>query len=91
MITLLPLCLGRKFQSTLPHGSDADDVVEQHKAPISIHAPSRERHLKLFPCVAKILYFNPRSLTGATKGSKRLFTATAEFQSTLPHGSDSCG
>ena len=33
-----------KFQSTLPHGSDFDAQYAPGLAPISIHAPSRERH-----------------------------------------------
>ena len=33
---------------------------------ISIHAPSRERHISLLNKLMKLSYFNPRSLTGAT-------------------------
>ena len=53
---------------------------------ISIHAPSRERPWgRIIPIGDTD--FNPRSLTGATKGlaPERL---SPEFQSTLPHGSD---
>ena len=54
------------FQSTLPRGSD---ICTRHTSldnQISIHAPSRERH----GCICyhrQDLYFNPRSLAGATR------------------------
>ena len=54
------------FQSTLPYGSDIVRQRNRHCIGISIHAPSRERPSA---CVRNILlhiYFNPRSLTGAT-------------------------
>ena len=54
------------FQSTLPHGSDLVFDHFQAMCGISIHAPSRERPLVVFHIIAK-LYFNPRSLTGATQ------------------------
>ena len=85
MLLLLRL-ISSVFQSTLPHGSDfyfGRPLVGQT---ISIHAPSRERPIRALAAIANV-YFNPRSLTGATlililKGSQRA------FQSTLPHGSD---
>ena len=56
----------RTFQSTLPRGSD--DLFCKKGNPnanISIHAPSRERHLQsLFYFIVR--NFNPRSLAGAT-------------------------
>ena len=36
------------FQSTLPRGSDATQERPQHMPGISIHAPSRERHLQAY-------------------------------------------
>ena len=53
------------FQSTLPYGSDIVRQRNRHCIGISIHAPSRERPT----CrkeVHQTMYFNPRSLTGAT-------------------------
>ena len=53
------------FQSTLPHGSDADGALYHGRDGISIHAPLRERrtfsHYDYSP-----FYFNPCSLAGAT-------------------------
>ena len=54
---------------------------------ISIHAPSRERRLSPAK-VRRCAVFNPRSLTGATRGVIFASSNTALFQSTLPHGSD---
>ena len=77
----------QKFQSTLPHGSDHGSQCAKLSSGISIHAPSRERPLWPRYLISASVYFNPRSLTGAT-----LAHITAEsiqkFQSTLPHGSD---
>ena len=53
---------------------------------ISIHAPSRERPTNTAASTQRI-YFNPRSLTGATVQVLVVNVGT-EFQSTLPHGSD---
>ena len=82
-----------QFQSTLPHGSDADEHLLQAVLRISIHAPSRERQglLQLLAIGAGIsihapsrerhysagsavccIYFNPRSLTGATGFGKSI-------------------
>ena len=57
---------------------------------ISIHAPSRER--QPHGCVHQRsgLYFNPRSLAGATLIGTP-FVQDGRFQSTLPRGSDSLG
>ena len=55
-------------------------------AGISILAPSRERHYSAGSAVCCI-YFNPRSLPGATTRKQRNICAAA-FQSTLPCGSD---
>ena len=76
------------FQSTLPCGSDARDRISAAiVALISIHAPLRERHGVPVSAAVLIVYFNPRSLAGATR-----FTASPcnilLFQSTLPCGSD---
>ena len=63
----LPCVLRNRFQSTLPRGSDQQLLAEADaiKA-ISIHAPSRERHKRGCFLLYKSLYFNPRSLAGAT-------------------------
>ena len=55
-----------EFQSTLPRGSDVTEYAV-HKVfdKISIHAPSRERPYYHESCTYR-LYFNPRSLAGAT-------------------------
>ena len=54
-----------QFQSTLPHGSDPYDRVIIVDNDISIHAPSRERPIRV-PIFMRFLNFNPRSLAGAT-------------------------
>ena len=56
--------------------------------PISIHAPSRERHTFTDIIISGKSNFNPRSLTGATFESARYVAKYSLFQSTLPHGSD---
>ena len=55
---------------------------------ISIHAPSRERHIGLIALLAYVLNFNPRSLAGATHGTQSRAADGRAFQSTLPRGSD---
>ena len=57
---------------------------------ISIHAPSRERRLP-GGAYRFSVYFNPRSLTGATFSSSTYVIFVVRFQSTLPHGSDGAG
>ena len=54
------------FQSTLPRGSDGYIHWLALQGTISIHAPSRERLSLSFGGFKIILYFNPRSLAGAT-------------------------
>ena len=54
---------------------------------ISIHAPSRERQHYIRE-ICNYLYFNPRSLTGATLQKISYLLSVSIFQSTLPHGSD---
>ena len=56
-------------------------------AGISIHAPSRERHYSAGSAVCCI-YFNPRSLAGATLSRVQPHQIAYIFQSTLPCGSD---
>ena len=56
-------------------------------AQISIHVPSRERPWKQLYLIL-MLYFNPRSLTGATCCFCSRYCYTITFQSTLPRGSD---
>ena len=75
-----------EFQSTLPRGSDVAEEKRLHETIISIHAPSRERPLRL-ALWSLPYYFNPRSLAGATPFAE-LKTADFQFQSTLPRGSD---
>ena len=65
----IPLCscLPLRFQSTLPHGSDTQKFATLPTlSDISIHAPSRERHLSRRQPKHWPQDFNPRSLTGAT-------------------------
>ena len=54
------------FQSTLPYGSDSKTADIALYSSISIHAPLRERPLLLIALCLHNIYFNPRSLTGAT-------------------------
>ena len=54
------------FQSTLPRGSDTIVLpIVPADLPLSIHAPSRERH-KVYLLMHPTAHFNPRSLAGAT-------------------------
>ena len=65
-LMFLPTFGQKKFQSTLPHGSDKRVYgVITNTGEISIHAPSRER-LAMSCTAPPRMYFNPRSLTGAT-------------------------
>ena len=60
------------FQSTLPYGSDnMGGGGGGVSTSISIHAPLRERREVQGSFLLK-LYFNPRSLTGATRSTKQL-------------------
>ena len=60
----------KRFQSTLPRGSDIIGIKQQPELTlISIHAPSRERLASLLMAVVVVIYFNPRSLAGATLNS----------------------
>ena len=52
-------------------------------APVSIHAPVRERPIPLPTTLAR-WRFNPRSREGATSGLVALIGVLAMFQSTLP-------
>ena len=63
-------------------------IYKQNKV-ISIHAPSRERHLALMLRARVTCNFNPRSLAGATGKLMQMRRRNAAFQSTLPRGSDS--
>ena len=54
------------FQSTLPYGSDAFGDPTSAQVGISIHAPLRERLQTMRMVMDRNIYFNPRSLTGAT-------------------------
>ena len=57
----------QQFQSSLPHGSDAEADYNPFKdVGISILAPSRER-LNIITALLANSNFNPRSLTGATQ------------------------
>ena len=53
------------FQSTLPRGSDKTIQHSSVLSVISIHAPSRERR-RFKRGYSGLIYFNPRSLAGAT-------------------------
>ena len=59
------------FQSTLPYGSDFLIARQPYQCPISIHTPLRERRFHQTPA-PHLLYFNPRSLTGATNASREI-------------------
>ena len=77
-----------KFQSTLPRGSDFYlPVICFLPDCISIHAPSRERRLT-GALLLQDVYFNPRSLAGATRQVLFQRHPVTRFQSTLPRGSD---
>ena len=71
-------------------GATYDKLYDAINHDISIHAPSRERHLQSRQSWHYSDYFNPRSLTGATRPICFIF-AWSIFQSTLPHGSDQSG
>ena len=79
----------RRFQSTLPYGSDAKAAIIDCKRLISIHAPLRERQPDVIVYAGQ-QHFNPRSLTGAMRSATRPAQRSA-FQSTLPYGSDAFG
>ena len=76
-----------QFQSTLPHGSDptmiATIISQRYFNPRSLTGATRT----VTKNSANISYFNPRSLTGATAESVDS-SLQPSFQSTLPHGSD---
>ena len=76
----------QRFQSTLPYGSDAAKLAVLHFVAISIHAPLRERPSSQSSLWGQI-YFNPRSLAGATEMHKAA-REVIKFQFTLPCGSD---
>ena len=59
--------LAIKFQSSLPHGSDAIAEADYNLFEISILAPSRERPAARNSSDGIYNDFNPRSLTGATR------------------------
>ena len=63
------------------------DIYRQNL--ISIHAPSRERHITNLSIINVSLNFNPRSLAGATP-ARQAEKVMSKFQSTLPRGSDQC-
>ena len=86
----MPLRSVLVFQSTLPYGSDrlqltldSSFLVFQSTLPYGSDVPPRA-------ALSYHLYFNPRSLTGATSntGHRKIFIQ--KFQSTLPYGSDYC-
>ena len=82
-----PYCL-IIFQSTLPRGSDFDCFPFVDFLLISIHAPSRERH------VARQFLYGNLDISIHAPSRERLYMDNSltsnviEFQSTLPRGSD---
>ena len=80
--------VGQIFQSTLPHGSD-DLIAKQylyrsHFNPRSLTGATGNSGCK----AGAERHFNPRSLTGATPRLQGCGRTYQQFQSTLPHGSD---
>ena len=65
LLTSTSLAKSALFQSTLPHGSDANSSAGRGCGHISIHAPSREQ-LQFQRSTQERNHFNPRSLAGAT-------------------------
>ena len=89
LASVLASSLLSRFQSTIPHGSDyGPSPYASIVVCISIHAPLRERRQDVSLGLIAVCYFNPRSLTGATLRLLLSTSKTAQFQSTLPHGSD---
>ena len=82
-----PYCL-IIFQSTLPRGSDFDCFPFVDFLLISIHAPSRERH------VARQFLYGNLDISIHAPSRERLYMDNSltsnviAFQSTLPRGSD---
>ena len=78
----------RRFQSTLPHGSDKGPLRYKHAVVlISIHAPSRER--RSGGCARRgQRTFQSTLPHGSDEELKMTFEKYNAFQSTLPHGSD---
>ena len=88
-IPITTMALTMPFQSTLPYGSDATRL---DKESVSLEFQSTLPYGSDGVCVGERLYplyFNPRSLTGATMlmGNAKKVDL---FQSTLPYGSDCC-
>ena len=66
------ICFLSEFQSTLPRGSDIRFAPWERKLYISIHAPSRERHMDARQITYPSSDFNPRSLAGATEAKEKI-------------------
>ena len=84
------LCkVANQFQSTLPRGSDMEiSAIVEVGENISIHAPSRERQLEgLFSIVLLAISIHAPSRE-RHEDLYRFIDEAAEFQSTLPRGSD---
>ncbi len=78
------------FQSTLPYGSDESVLVNGIETLISIHAPLRERHDEIPGIDADVLI----SIHAPLRERLPCYGASyiqAQFQSTLPYGSDPYG
>ena len=75
------------FQSTLPHGSDADDSRCPFRRDLSIHAPSRERRHSSRAEFHRLLFQSTLPHGSDADALPAAVTLNA-FQSTLPHGSD---
>ena len=88
-VIVLTVRQGKRFQSTLPRGSDTyDKLYDAINHDVSIHAPSRERHM-----LSKILTIpSYRFQSTLPRGSDTFSIANIRrgcgFQSTLPRGSD---
>ena len=80
----------RRFQSTLPCGSDEIFARYGKDIGISIHAPLRERPVKIL-VVAVVTGISIHAPSRERQKPLHFFLLIAKFQSTLPHGSDQCG
>ena len=75
------------FQSTLPYGSDQLSHTKRHGTKkFQSTLPYGSDNILIYAQG----YFNPRSLTGATRRHNKCFGKNV-FQSTLPYGSDQDG
>ena len=90
LVEVMALASPLPFQSTLPYGSDESVLVNGIETLISIHAPLRERHDEIPGIDADVLI----SIHAPLRERLPCYGASyiqAQFQSTLPYGSDPYG